>query len=196
MRIYFEWNFIWILTKNFNVFSPKIFLGTGFIFKLTWKFILKRFFFQTTKQELILTWNLKLTYGRSVLNEIFLLKTLKMFYGFFGQNVSFIRSLFIFWISSNLSFLTQKFRTQCQFRNEIKWSENSKVKVQMWRRIDFGIRWQLEFVLFFFSVEILNSKFLFLFSISLKLWILFWNLLKKKGSTTLFLFVYAIFNVH
>ena len=83
---------------------------------------------------------------------------------FFGQNVSF-RSLFIFWTSSNLSFLTQKFRTQCQFRIEIKWSENSKVKVQMWRRIDFGIRWQLEFVLFFFSVEILNSKFLFLFSI-------------------------------
>ena len=83
---------------------------------------------------------------------------------FFGQNVSF-RSLFIFWTSSNLSFLTQKFRTQCQFRIEIKWSENSKVKVQMWRRIDFGIRWQLEFVLFFFSVEIQNSKFLFLFSI-------------------------------
>ena len=79
---------------------------------------------------------------------------------FFGQNVSF-RSLFIFWTSSNLSFLTQKFRTQCQFRIEIKWSENSKVKVQMWRRIDFGIRWQLEFVLFFFSVKILNSKFLF-----------------------------------
>lgn len=81
---------------------------------------------------------------------------------FFGQNVSF-RSLFIFWTSSNLSFLTQKFRTQCQFRIEIKWSENSKVKVQMWRRIDFGIRWQLEFVLFFFSVEILNSKFNFFF---------------------------------
>ena len=35
----------------------------------------------------------------------------------------------------------------------------------MWRRIDFGIGWQLEFVLFFFSVEIQNSKFLFLFSI-------------------------------
>ena len=142
-----------------------------------------------------MTWNLKLTYGRSVLNEIFLLKTLKMFYGFFGQNVSF-RSLFIFWTSSNLSFLTQKFRTQCQFRNEIKWSENSKVKVQMWRRIDFGIRWQLEFVLFFFSVEILNSKFLFLFSI------IQWNYefsfgnFWKKSSTTLFLFVYAIFNVH
>ena len=75
---------------------------------------------------------------------------------FFGQNVSF-RSLFIFWISSNLSFLTQKFRTQCQLKIEIKWSENSKVKVQMWRRIDFGIRWQLEFVLFFLLCR--NSKF-------------------------------------
>ena len=103
-----------------------------------------------------MTWNLKLTYGRSVLNEIFLLETLKMFYVFFGQNVSF-RSLFIFWTSSNLSFLTQKFRTQCQLKIEIKWSENSKVKVQMWRRIDFGIRWQLEFVLFFLLCR--NSKF-------------------------------------
>ena len=75
---------------------------------------------------------------------------------FFGQNVSF-RSLFIFWTSSNLSFLTQKFRTQCQFRIEIKWSENSKVKVQMWRRIDFGIRWQLEFCFIFLLCR--NSKF-------------------------------------
>ena len=151
VRIYFEWNFIWILTKNFNVFSPKIFLGTGFSFKLTWKFILERFFFRTTKQGLILTWNLKLTYGRSVLNEISS-ENFENVLRFFGQNVSF-RSLFIFWTSSNLSFLTQKFRTQCQFRIEIKWSENSKVKVQMWRRIDFGIRWQLEFVLFFFSLS-------------------------------------------
>ena len=132
--------------EKFQCFFSKDFSWDWFYIQIR-KFILKRFF-QTTKQELILTWNLKLTYGRSVLNEIFLLKTLKMFYGFFGQNVSFIRSLFIFWTSSNLSFLTQKFRTQCQFRNEIKWSENSKVKVQMWRRIDFGIRWQLAF---FFS---------------------------------------------
>ena len=159
--------------EKFQCFFSKDFSWDWFYIQINLKIYFETFFFQTTKQELILTWNLKLTYGKSVLNEIFLLKTLKMFYGFFGQNVSFIRSLFIFWTSSNLSFLTQKFRTQCQFRNEIKWSENSKVKVQMWRRIDFGIRWQLEFVLFFFSVEILNSKFLFLFSISLKLWILF-----------------------
>ena len=166
-------------------FLQRFFLGLVYI-QINLKIYFETFFFQTTKQELILTWNLKLTYGKSVLNEIFLLETLKMFYVFFGQNVSF-RSLFIFWTSSNLSFLTQKFRTQCQFRIEIKWSENSKVKVQMWRRIDFGIRWQLEFVLFFFSVEILNSKFLFLFSISLKLWILFWNLLKKRFNNPVFI---------
>ena len=111
---------------------------------------------------------------------------------FFGQNVSF-RSLFIFWTSSNLSFLTQKFRTQCQFRIEIKWSENSKVKVQMWRRIDFGIRWQLEFVLFSFSVEILNSKFLFLFSIIFnEIMNSLLETFEKKGSTTLFLFDYYL----
>ena len=168
MRIYFEWNFIWILTKNFDAFSPKDFSWDWFFIQINLKIYFETFFFRTTKQGLILTWNLKLTYGRSVLNEIFLLKTLKIFYGFLDKTCRLghrFRSLFIFWTSSNLSFLTQKFRTQCQFRIEIKWSENSKVKVQMWRRIDFGIRWQLEFVLFFFSVEILNSKFLFLFSI-------------------------------
>ena len=130
-------------------------------------------------QGLILTWNLKLTYGRSVLNEISS-ENFENVLRFFGQNVSF-RSLFIFWTSSNLSFLTQKFRTQCQFRIEIKWSENSKVKVQMWRRIDFGIRWQLEFCFIFLLCR--NSKFkifISFFDYSMKLWILFWKLLKKK----------------
>ena len=71
--------------EKFQCFFSKDFSWDWFFIQINLKIYFETFFFRTTKQGLILTWNLKLTYGRSVLNLIFLLKTLKMFYVFLDK---------------------------------------------------------------------------------------------------------------